>query len=165
MNVDPRVVEAIDWVGVHQIAKDDGLTFFDFLVAVDLGKKRVGVISHVMTPDASIRAFNRVELAVDEPLASLAEVFAGALWHEREARDLLGLEFTGHPDLRPILTTELPPPLRRDSVLESRIGTPWPGLYEPGAADGETRRRRPKPVPGVNTEWLSPAPPVPFGEA
>lgn len=39
-------------------------------------------------------------------VASVAEIWPGAAWHEREAYDLAGVRFTGHPDLRRILLPE-----------------------------------------------------------
>jgi NADH-quinone oxidoreductase subunit C len=55
---------------------------------------------------------------------SVAGLWAAADWHEREQWDLLGVRFTGHPDLRRIL---LPPewighPLRKDYVYPSEHG-------------------------------------------
>ena len=148
-----RTVAPPQWIAEHQRLADDGLAFFDLLAATDLGAGSTEIVTHVMTPDASTRAMLRIELADEESAPSLTDVYPAAAWHEREAHDQLGIEFTGHPDLRPLVTTAQPAPLRRTAPLSPRVESPWPGLYEPGAAPGETRRRRPKPVPGVNEEW------------
>ena len=65
------------------------------------------------TPRLIIRVF------VDENelvIASLVPLYAGAEWLEREAFDMFGITFTGHPDLRRILTWDSfqSNPLRKD---------------------------------------------------
>ena len=49
-------------------------------------------------------------------MPSVHQLWASANWHEREAFDLLGIEFTGHPDLRRILCADdwVGFPLRKD---------------------------------------------------
>ncbi|QSR85618.1 NADH-quinone oxidoreductase subunit C [Methylacidimicrobium sp. B4] len=59
----------------------------------------------------------------EEPtVPSLAGVYATADWQEREAFDMMGIRFAGHPDLRRILMWEGYPfhPLRKDFPLEGR---------------------------------------------
>ena len=49
-------------------------------------------------------------------MPSLADIYKGAIWPEREVYDLMGITFTGHPDLRRILMPDHWPnhPLRKD---------------------------------------------------
>jgi len=65
---------------------------------------RFEVVYHLLSPKRNARI--RVKLTTDEatPIASITEIFPGANWHEREAYDFFGILFSGHPDLRRILT-------------------------------------------------------------
>ncbi len=66
--------------------------------------QRFEVVYHLMSPVQNTRI--RVKLRTDEDstVPSVTSVFPGADWFEREAYDLYGILFTGHPDLRRILT-------------------------------------------------------------
>jgi NADH-quinone oxidoreductase subunit C len=67
-------------------------------------KERFDVVYHLLSPRKQLRL--RVKLATDEvsPVASVIEVYPAANWYEREAYDMYGILFSGHPDLRRILT-------------------------------------------------------------
>ncbi|MGU9980688.1 NADH-quinone oxidoreductase subunit C [Phreatobacter sp. HK31-P] len=67
-------------------------------------QKRFDVVYHLLSPKFNRRI--RVKIQTDEttPVASATDVFTGALWFERETYDLYGVLFTGHPDLRRLLT-------------------------------------------------------------
>ena len=66
--------------------------------------ERFEVIYHFLSPRLNQRI--RVKLSTDDstPVPSITEVFRGADWFERETYDLYGVMFSGHPDLRRILT-------------------------------------------------------------
>jgi NADH-quinone oxidoreductase subunit C len=68
--------------------------------------------------------FVKVSVSKDAPeLDSIAFVYAGAEWQEREIFDLFGVRFSGHPDLRRILMPDEYPgyPLRKSFAMD----TPW----------------------------------------
>ncbi len=67
-------------------------------------EERFEVVYHLLSPTRNIRV--RVKLSTNDsvPVASITGVFPGADWFEREAYDLFGILFSGHPDLRRILT-------------------------------------------------------------
>ena len=71
--------------------------------------------------------------------ASWVPLFRGADWHEREAWEMYGLEFDGHPGLRHLyLPGEFEGfPLRKDFPLLAREVKPWPGLVNVEGLPGE----------------------------
>ena len=59
---------------------------------------------HLLSPRQNMRVRVRVKTDADTPVPSIVEIYPGADWFEREAYDLYGILFTGHPDLRRLLT-------------------------------------------------------------
>ena len=89
-----------------------------------------------------------ITLKVDVPTEDLSvdtwiPAYAGANWHEREAHEMFGIDFTGHPHLAHLyLPGEFEGhPLRKDFPLLARHVKPWPGIVDiepmPGDADEE----------------------------
>jgi NADH-quinone oxidoreductase subunit C len=67
-------------------------------------EKRFDVVYHLLSPRQNVRVRVKVATDADTPVPSVTPVYPGADWFEREAYDLYGIIFTGHPDLRRILT-------------------------------------------------------------
>jgi NADH-quinone oxidoreductase subunit C len=67
-------------------------------------EKRFDVVYHLLSPRQNLRIRVKVMTDEDTPVPSVTSVFPGAEWYEREAYDLYGILFSGHPDLRRILT-------------------------------------------------------------
>ena len=96
-------------VGLIEFLKSDPTCKFSTLVditAVDYPErdKRFDVIYHFLSMYQNHRIRLRVAVREDDMLPSLTEVHPSANWYEREVFDMYGLMFTGHPDLRRILT-------------------------------------------------------------
>lgn len=119
--------------------------WFDWLGATDeLGRSpHVRVIARLAAdPDAD---GVRLETLLDRDaptLDSVADLIAGAAWHEREVADFFGVVFAGG-DPRPLLLRDgaVGHPLRRDAVLAARVVRPWPGAKDPGDVGAAGRRR------------------------
>ena len=101
--------QAADIVRVATFLKTDAACQFINIIdvtAVDRPERaqRFDVVYHFLSPRLNQRI--RVKIATDEntPVPSLIGVFRGADWFERETYDLYGVLFTGHPDMRRILT-------------------------------------------------------------
>ena len=146
-------VEPPHWAGSAAALRDAGWSCFDLLTAVDEQAAGVDVVLHVwsLTERSSVLLRTRLPAAAPR-VASLAAVFGGAAWHERQAAEMFGIAFDGHPGLDPLLLPEavLGAPLRKDFVLAARVARPWPGAPEPGqsSAEAATGRRKVLP-PGV----------------
>ena len=106
-------------------ARDAGFAMFMDLCAVDHLRRRperFEVVVQLVSPSLSRRLAVHVALPGSDPsLASITGVYAGANFYEREAYDLFGIDFAGHPDLTRIL---LPDdweghPLRKDHAVGS----------------------------------------------
>ncbi|MBY4607432.1 NADH-quinone oxidoreductase subunit C [Rhizobium sp. 9T] len=89
--------------------RDDGKCGFVNLIdicGVDWPQRelRFDVVYHLLSPKQNLRV--RIKVATDEdtPIPSACAVYPGADWFERETWDMYGVLFTGHPDLRRILT-------------------------------------------------------------
>lgn len=86
-------------------------------------EKRFDVVYHLLSPTLNSRV--RIKLETDEatPVPSATGLFHGADWFEREAYDLYGILFTGHHDLRRILTDYGfdGHPLRKDFPLSGYV--------------------------------------------
>ncbi|MFY9895655.1 MAG: NADH-quinone oxidoreductase subunit C [Xanthobacteraceae bacterium] len=67
-------------------------------------ERRFDVVYHLLSPKHNVRLRVKVETDETTPVDSIIEVFPGANWFERETYDLYGVIFTGHPDMRRILT-------------------------------------------------------------
>ena len=65
---------------------------------------RFEVVYHLLSPRQNARVRVRIQVDEETPVPSICEVFPGANWYERETYDLYGILFSGHPDLRRILT-------------------------------------------------------------
>ena len=135
------VVEPEGWVDAVRLCKEDpdlAMRFWEFLDAVDAGEDGFQVVVHLYSVEHRHDITIRTTAAGgrEKPvLPSLTGVFRGANWSERETYDMFGIEFEGHPNLRPrILTIENFEgwPLRKDFQLSSRNAKPWPGAKEPG---------------------------------
>lgn len=113
-----------------QALKELGFHYFVYCAAAHHPAKdelpdRVLVEYRVRRLPAEDLAF-RVWVPTGETTPSLAAVWRGADWQEREQYDLVGVVFAGHPDLRRIMMPEDWPghPLRRDYAIDTRHH-PW----------------------------------------
>ncbi len=150
--------QARDIVAVMRYLRDDPNCQFVNLTditAVDWPgrEQRFDVVYHLLSPKHNVRVRVKAPVAEDAPLPSIIEVFPGADWFERETYDLYGIVFTGHPDMRRILTDYgfEGHPLRKDFPLTGFVEVRYDDelkrvVYEPVRLTQEFR----------NFDFLSP---------
>src|SRR5215203_4925891 len=102
-------VQADRIVDVVRFLRDDpGYRFVSFIdvTAVDYPgrEKRFDVVYHLLSPTLNGRIRVRAEADETTQVPSIIAEFPGADWFERECYDLYGVIFTGHPDMRRLLT-------------------------------------------------------------
>ncbi|GHA10502.1 NADH-quinone oxidoreductase subunit C [Devosia pacifica] len=103
------IVARESWVEAVRFLRDDPeckfINFID-LCGADYPERedRFDVVLHLMNPHRNTRIRIKTEANDMDPVPSISELFAGADWFEREAYDLYGILFSGHADLRRILT-------------------------------------------------------------
>lgn len=118
---------------------------FRFAVLVDIAgvdyperPERFEIVYNLLSTARNMRL--RVKLSTDEsaPVPSVVSVYPAANWYEREVYDLYGVMFSGHPDLRRILTDYgfEGHPMRKDFPLTGYVEVRWDEqekrvIYEP----------------------------------
>jgi len=130
------VVNPADYVGVAQTLRDDpGLHFAQLidLAGVDYSAygdgewkgRRFAATSQLLSIEHNWRMRLRVFAADDDfPVVdTLTGIWCNANWYEREAFDLFGIMFSGHPDLRRILTDYgfIGHPFRKDFPISGHV--------------------------------------------
>ncbi len=97
------------------------------------GDTRFQLLARVNDVTSGRSIIAKADLPSDDLSApSWVAVYPGADWHEREAWEMFGIDFDGHPGLRHIyLPGEFEGhPLRKDYPLLARRVKPWPGLVD-----------------------------------
>ena len=95
------------------------------LAGVDYPERsdRFEVVYHLLSMRLNQRIRIKIGTSEDAPVPSIVEVFPAANWYEREAFDMYGIQFAGHPDLRRLLTDYgfEGYPLRKDFPLTGHV--------------------------------------------
>ena len=109
-------------------------------------KRRFDVVYHLLSYTKNARVRIKIETDEDTPVPSVVDVFPNADWYEREAFDMFGIFFEGHPDLRRILTDYgfHGHPLRKDFPMTGYVEVRYDDalkrvVYEPTKLQQEFR--------------------------
>ena len=93
---------------LRKLHDDDACRFISFvdIAGADYPDRdeRFEVVYHLLSPNRNLRIRVKVRTDEDSTVPSVTPLFPVADWFEREAYDFYGILFSGHPDLRRILT-------------------------------------------------------------
>lgn len=121
-------VDADKILDVLRMLRDDKRGQFEILIdlcGVDYPHRaqRFDVVYHLLSPRLNLRLRVKITASEDTQVPSAIPVFPNADWYEREAYDMYGILFAGHPDLRRLLTDYgfQGHPLRKDFPLTGYV--------------------------------------------
>jgi NADH-quinone oxidoreductase subunit C len=108
--------------------RQDSQCLFEVLIDIcgvdyPVRERRFDVVYHLLSPRLNQRIRVKCETDEETPVPSVVDVFPVANWFEREAYDMYGILFSGHPDLRRLLTDYgfQGHPLRKDFPLTGYV--------------------------------------------
>ena len=121
------IIEAKDVINICRLLKDDarfGLDYLSDLTAIDYPPDRLDVVYHLYSmanKHGPLTLKTKLPRSIPN-VPSVTPIWRGAEFQEREAYDLFGVIFEGHPDLRRILMWEgfEGYPMRKDYVVEDQ---------------------------------------------
>ena len=109
-------------------------------------EKRFEIVYNLLSLKLNMRIIVKVSVSAEENTSSVTDLFSVADWYEREIFDLFGITFSGHPDLRRILTDYgfKGHPLRKDFPVTGYVEVRYDEklekvVYEPVKLDQEFR--------------------------
>jgi NADH-quinone oxidoreductase subunit C len=128
-------LKADSWLSAAKILRDNAELKFDQLIDLcgldyseysgGVSGTRYAVVYHLLSLDHNKRVRVKMFAADDDLpiLPSMIDIWPAANWFEREAFDLFGIVFTGHPDLRRILTDYgfIGHPFRKDFPISGNV--------------------------------------------
>ncbi|MDB5416997.1 MAG: nuoC [Phenylobacterium sp.] len=145
----PRIVEVLTYLrDTHEFQQLIDLAGVDYPER----ERRFDVVYHLLSMTQNLRCRLKIQTDEDTAVPSVTGVFPAADWYEREAFDMYGIFFSGHPDLRRILTDYgfHGHPLRKDFPMTGYVEVRY---------DDELKRVVYEPVKSVewrNWDFLSP---------
>ena len=99
-----------NWSEISSLLKNESKLNFDCLMCIsayDKGDNKVYGAAYNFYSTVNIHYLEvRVEVEDGVSIPTVVDLWKAADWHEREAFDMMGLKFEGHPDLRRILLSE-----------------------------------------------------------
>jgi len=107
--IDAIFVQPENWLDIATFLKENKDLGFDYLMCIssyDLNNGIYGVAYNLYSNSKKYYLEVRVEVESDVAVPSISSLWRSADWHEREAFDMMGIVFEGHPNLKRILLSD-----------------------------------------------------------
>ncbi|TXT55643.1 MAG: hypothetical protein BAJATHORv1_30023 [Candidatus Thorarchaeota archaeon] len=119
--------------------------FPENLIGIDFEEDGFEIIYYFWSRNSRVLCKIVLKLPADSPeVPTIADIFPGMEWHERETHEMFGINFSGHPDLRLLL---LPDELKGEFPLRKSFEIDRSRIHESGLT-----QRRPGPSEGGEDE-------------
>ena len=104
------IVSPDNWINISTLLNNESDLDFDYLMCIssyDKGDGKIyGVAYNLFSTTKNHYLEVRVETEDGKSIPSVVSLWQTANWHEREAYDMMGIQFEGHPDLKRILLSD-----------------------------------------------------------
>ena len=98
------IIDLEDWEEISSYIKESGFDYLMCITSYDLEvDKKIGLAYNFYSTKDKKYLEVRIEFEDSKKIFSVADIWRTADWHEREAYDLMGVLFDGHPDMKRIL--------------------------------------------------------------
>ena len=124
-----NIVKVDDWLEISTKVKELGFDYLMCITSIDLEDGNLSLAYNLnSTGSQESLEFNLIFNAETE-VPSVKSLWKTADWHERKAYDMMGIKFSGHPDMKRILLPEdwEGHPLRKDYKVQDY----YHGMYIP----------------------------------
>ncbi|MBU6346989.1 MAG: NADH-quinone oxidoreductase subunit C [Actinomycetales bacterium] len=139
-------LDSSEWLTLAREVRADGFVRCEWLTAVHNGAESFTVTACVSRDGIDQTIFCTT---IEATINSLTEIWPNVEFHEREVRQMFGIQFINLNNPNSAFNAPLPGlPLRRDFALTPRVNQPWPGQVDPDKV------KKPKLPPGVSQEWI-----------
>jgi len=174
-------LSAIDWLpspfgrsmdaAVDATADEETAEAAEMVTGIAGGDTRFQVFARVFNLTTNVGVTLKTDVGDDMTVQTWTDTYAGSDWHEREIWEMFGIQFAGHPGLRPLyLPSDFEGnPMRKDFPLLSRLIKPWPGIVDvepmPEAEPAEVEAPSESDTPAVSPTEETAAAETPAAEA
>ena len=104
------MIQPENWNELSTLLKNESNLDFDYLMCIssyDKGDEKIyGVVYNLFSTSKNHYMEVRVEVEDGQSIPSVVSLWQTANWHEREAYDMMGIQFEGHPNLKRILLSD-----------------------------------------------------------